>query len=310
MRINIDLRSLRVVLAVIEFGSYTKAAEHLHVAQSSVTRTIQNVEAELGVQLFHRTTRTVHPTHDGEFFASIARSILLSYDTGLQHFQGYLKGKKGAITLATVSSVASTLLPEILSLFYATHPEIDISIEDGFSVETLERVRNGQVDFSITPLQADSKEFNATTLATDDFVCIFHPNHRFRQQLSIKWDDLHGETLIAFDHRSNIYQQMQGLLNALGIQPEMRLRAREINVIGGLVSAGTGVSVIPSLLLPTLEFASFEYRRLVNPVLSRRICVLTNNDRIITKPALELLTLFQKINSYGIKLPPHVRWAL
>lgn len=310
MRINIDIRSLRVVLTVMALRSYTEAAQKLHVAQSSITRTIQNVEAELGVSLFDRTTRVVTPTQDGNYFASVAESILLSYDTGFKHFQGYLQGKNGAVTLATVSSVASTLLPDILSLFYASHPEIDISIQDGFSIETLDKVRGGEVDFSITPIQVLPQDFDAITIATDDFVCIFHPMHKFHQKDSLSWSDLHGEPLIAFDQKSSIYQQMRGLLNALGIKPEIRLRAREINVIGGLVSAGTGISVIPSLLLPTLEFTGCDYRRLENPVLSRKICILANKHRIITKPAQELLALFQRVSTYNLKLPPHVHWAL
>ena len=309
MSINIDIRQMRVVLAVLDRGGYTAASEALHVSQSAISRTVQEVELALGTAVFTRTTRSVAPTPDGAHFLNIARNIVTQFDRGLNHFSGYLDGKQGTVMLATVSSVASTLLPEILSNFCQLRPDVSVSIQDGFSEETLERVLHGTVDLALTAVHSEIAGLVMEPIAADRFLCIYRPDHRFARMPRIAWPDLQDEPVIAFDRRSSIHLQIDVLLGRLGIAPRTVLQAREVNAIAGLVSAGMGIAIIPALLLPTVQFVSLEHQVIQDPVLERKICIVYDELRPLAQPARALMQALRSAPRQDITLPTQVSWC-
>ncbi|MPY81455.1 MAG: LysR family transcriptional regulator, partial [Actinophytocola sp.] len=140
MSMNLALRHLRVVVAVHDENGYTAAAKSLHVAQSSVSRTVEEVERRVGVLLFDRTTRRVTPTPPGEQFVAIARKLLADSETAFNHFDGYLRGRHGLVSVATLASVAATMIPTVLSGFRQHRPQVEVAVQDAFSLEVLDRV--------------------------------------------------------------------------------------------------------------------------------------------------------------------------
>src|SRR5690606_10060804 len=112
--------------------------------------------------------------------------------------------------------------------------------------------------------------------------------------------------IIAFDHRSSIYLQINELVESLGISFKALLQVREVNAIGGLVSAGIGIAILPALLLPTVQFVSLGYKVIENPVLERKICLVYDGLRPLARPALELMAALRNASSYHHVLPAEV----
>src|SRR5688500_11305732 len=129
MRMDLTIQQLRVVVAVHDAGSFTAAAETLLLAQSSLSRSVLEVERRLGVPLSDRTTRRLEPTAEGREFVAIARSTVASFDANLRHFAGFLDGQRGRVRVATLPSLAAILLPAIVSAYQSRHPEVELSIE-------------------------------------------------------------------------------------------------------------------------------------------------------------------------------------
>ena len=309
---DLTVQQLRVVIAVHDAGSFTAAAEALVQAQSSLSRTVIEVERRLGVALFDRTTRRLEPTAEGREFVAIARSTVATFEANLRHFAGFLDGQRGRVRVATLPSLAAILLPAIVSAYQREHPDVLLSIEDALAVEVLDRVRSGVVDFAVTVVSATTDpidDLHVTPVATDRFCCVFPPGHRFADVEEVSWSDLAAEAFIAFDRTTSIRQHLDRAFEQSGRRPHNAVEARNISAVAGLVAAGLGVSAVPGLVLPLVRFAGLEHRPLGDPRTERRIALVSVPHRPVSPAALAFRAAITDARHTGAPLPPETTWS-
>lgn len=283
---DLTVQQLRVVLAVYEAGSFTAAAEALHQAQSSLSRTVLEVERKLGVALFERTTRRLEPTGEGLEFVRVAQRTVAMFDADLRHFAGFLDGQRGRVRVATLPSLAAILLPSIVSAYQHEHPGVELSIEDALAAEVLERVRAGLVDFAVTVVSGEPvDDLHVTPVAADRFCVVFPPGHAFAARTEVSWSELAREAFIAFDRTTSIRQHLDRAFAESGATPRIAIEARNISAVAGLVAAGLGISAVPGLVLPLVRFADLEYRPLGTPRTERRIAIVRVPHRPLSPAA-------------------------
>lgn len=309
MSIDIGVRHLRVAVAVADAGGYTAAARELHVAQSSLSRTVLETEQRLGVPLFERTTRRVVPTADGLEFLNVARRVLREYDAALTHFDGYLAGRRGKVSIAALPSIAATLLPPVISAFRAARPEVTVVVRDGLSGEVRELVESGAVDMAVTVATAMPEGVAARNIAADTFACVFSSLHPFARREAVSWSDLAGEPFVAFDEASSIRWHADRVLAEQSIELGPMTEARNIGAVAGLTGAGLGVTVAPGLVVPMMMFADLDVRPLVDPQVNRDISLLHHPDRPLSRTAQALMDLLVNARAQGLRLPGEVYWT-
>jgi DNA-binding transcriptional LysR family regulator len=311
MRTDLTLQQLRVVAAVHEAGSFTAAAQRLLVAQSSLSRTVAEVERRLGTPLFERTTRRLEPTAAGREIVAAARRAVDAVDAEMRHVEGYLAGRTGRVRIATLPSLAAILLPGVVSAFRAEHPQVELSIEDALSDEVLERVRGGLVDLAVTvvsqtpdPLQG----LTVTPVATDRFCCVVPPGHRFSGRDVLSWGELAGEAFIAFDRTTSIRQHVDASLAAADVAPRQVVAARNIAAVAGLVAAELGVSVVPGLVLPLMGFAGVRHVVLDEPAAHRTMAVVRAAARPLSPIAAAFVAALTDPGRARPRLPAQAGW--
>ncbi|WP_432542017.1 LysR family transcriptional regulator [Kineococcus sp. SYSU DK002] len=312
-----SLRQMRAVLAVAEHGGFTSAAAHQHVAQSSLSRTVSEVEARLGVPLFERTGRAVLLTPEGEEFTALARRLLDDVDGGLQHFAGYLAGNRGSVSLATLPSLAAVLLPPVARAFRAQAPSIRLHVEDSMSAEILTRLHAGTADLAVTvapgarddPHGRAEQELVVREIAVDAFCALVRPDHRLAGRAHATWADLAGEDFIAFGDTSSISEHVERALASAGVRLGPLTRARNVGAVAGLAAAGLGVSAAPALVLPMVAFAGLVAVPLHDPVVERSICVVHHRSRPLSRPAARFARAVHAAAREGSALPPGARWT-
>ncbi|MFC4000214.1 LysR family transcriptional regulator [Prauserella oleivorans] len=309
MSIDLSVRHLRVVVAVADAGGYTAAARVLHIAQSSLSRAVLEIEHRIGVPLFERTTRHVRPTPDGEEFLVIARRLLADFDAALNHFQGYLEGSRGCVAIAALPSLAGSMLPAVLSAFREGRPEVTVSVRDGLADEVLAHVLGGTADLAVTVSPTVPANLSATRIAVDRFVCVFPPGHRFDQRRRLTWRDLDGEPFVAFDHRTSIRAYVDRTLTDVGVELGPITEARNIGAVAGLTAAGLGVSMVPALVVPMMGFAALHRRAATGPVVERDICLVHDPNRPLSRPARALMDTLLDASSHDLELPSGARWT-
>ncbi|GAA4067171.1 MULTISPECIES: LysR family transcriptional regulator [Actinomadura] len=308
---DLTIQQLRVVLAVAREGSFTAAGERMRLAQSSLSRTVAEVERRVGITLFERTTRRVLLTPAGREFADVAERVVGEFDRGVNHFTGFLAGTRGLVRVATLPSLAATLLPPIVSRFRRDHPDVRIQIEDGLLGQVLDRVRTGRADLAVTVLTEPPDALAFHQIAADRFYCVFPRGHRFGgTDEPLAWHELGGEAFIAFDRVSSVRAFADRALRDAGVRLGPVTEARNIAAVAGLAAAGLGVSAVPGLVLPLIEFARLDRRRLTGPALTRPIGVLFDPRRPQAPAVRRFLDLLETAAEDGAPLSEWTDLAL
>lgn len=309
MGIDLTLRHLRAVVAIADAGGYTAAAQRLQIAQSSLSRTVQEVEHRVGVRLFERTTRRVGLTLEGEEFLGIARRLVDEFDAATNHFEGYLAGTRGSVSVAALPSLAATLLPPLLATYRRDHPEVAVTVRDGFSEEVVGLVERGEVDFAITAATTLPERLWVRHVAVDRFSCVLPTGHRLAKWGEVPWTKMRDEPFVAFEGISSIRRYTDWALSEVGVRPGPVTEARNIGAVAGLVAAGLGISAVPGLVLPMMQFADLMHRPLVAPTVERDICLVRDPYRPLSRAGAALIRLLASAEGRGVDLPDGVRWT-
>lgn len=308
MRIDLGIPHLRAVVAVADAKGFTAAATRLQVAQSSLSRAIAEAERRLRVRLFDRTRHGVEMTTEGREIVALARHLLEEYDAGLRHVTGYLEGTRGTLILAALPAVAATLLPNLLATYRRTRPDVSVQVLDMLSEENLQRVRDGTVDLAVTSAPHPDRELVVQSMVDDCFFATLPAEHRLAERTRLTWSDLDGESLLAFSLPSTgVRGAVDRVLAEAGVRVGRVLEARTVGAVAGLTAAGLGVSVVPGLVLPMIEFAGLRHV-LLEPVVRRRICLVRHRRRPATPAVLAFLDTVRSAATGAGPLPRGTEW--
>jgi DNA-binding transcriptional LysR family regulator len=314
MHIDVTLSQLEAVVAVAQELSFSKAARLQLVSQSSLSRTVAQVERICSVRLFERTTRQLNLTSDGEQFIRMARNILRAYQQESSDFEAYLSGTKGILRLAALPSLAALLLPPMITRFRARYPEIMVEVEDVLADQITDYVRTGAVDLAVTAeppeslraaMAAAGIRFDA--IAVDHFHCVLPDGHRLLDRPSIEWTHLGGEAFIAFDESSSVRRIVDEVLVSRGVMPARLISARNVASVAGLCAAGLGVSAAPGFVLPLMAVPGVTTRPIGSVPVERRIGALRDTRRRPSPATRQFLDIIDGAPA-DIDLPPGAYW--
>ena len=168
MKINFKL--LGTFLAVAQNSSFRKAAEQSHLSLPAVSMQIKQLEEQLGVALFQRTTRKVELTQEGEQLMISARKAMAELESGLAQIQQAADVRQGHLAMACVPTVAGTRLPPLLVKFARLYPGISVSVREMVHDDLLEVVRRREVDFGIGPVPEKSGELDFVFVGARQFI--------------------------------------------------------------------------------------------------------------------------------------------
>jgi len=313
---DVTIHQMMVVLAVADRQNFTRAAKALHVSQSSLSRTVAQVEHASGTALFERTTRRVRLTPMGEEFVRIARSVVDTHEQGFRRFQEFLEGSRGHLRVAVLPSLAATLIPQVVARFRRSFPHVFVEVEDALAQEIVESVVSGRVDLGMTAattVQASNSEtihgLPFRVFASDEFQCIVPLDHPFTRQEFVEWDELAGESFVAFDESSSVRSLVDSVFLARGTAPSRQVIARNVASVAGLCAAGLGVSAAPGFVLPLMEFADVAFVPLRNPTAERHVGVLLDPRRQATPATEGFLGILAALSKEGGTLPRAAAWS-
>ena len=245
----------------VERGSFTKAAEDLHYAQSSVSKMIADLESEWGMTLLERSKSGVCLTSAGEQLLPYLRKALCGYDElegQILRMQGL---ETGTVRIGTFSSVAINWLPNIFSKLRRDYPGIGYEMLFGDYDEVERWIADGRVDCGFLRLPTEGK-FDTIPLTQDEYKVILPVGHPLAEKETIGVNDLNGQPFLLLEHGGKT--EVTELLNACHVTPDIRFTTWEDFAIMAMAEKGLGINILPDLILRRVPYR-IEIRSLAEP---------------------------------------------
>lgn len=251
-----DARQLRCFLAVVDEGSFTRAAAALLVAQPSLSQTIRGLERELGVTLFHRLGRSVQVSEAGRELEGPARLVLRDLAAAKSHIEGLRGLRTGRVEIASMPSPGIEPLTTLAAAFAREHPEIVLDIAGTFTAdETIEVVRHGRAEIGVlgSHLPVHLSGLSVIGLGAQPMMLVVNPHeNRWEGRARISPAELDGARMVV-SQRGSAMRAFADALIADRVRIDIAAEVTHRTSILPLVAAGVGHAILPASWVGLVE---------------------------------------------------------
>ncbi|MBK9443074.1 MAG: LysR family transcriptional regulator [Comamonadaceae bacterium] len=301
MAMNFDLNDLLAFRAVAELGNFRKAAESVHISQPAFSRRIDKLEDALGARLLERTTRRVNLTTVGRDFDRQLRQILDALDTTLLGIRGVAATRMGEVTVACVPSAVNYFLSGVIAAYHQRFPKIRVRIMDDSANEVLTAVARGEADFGLNFVGSQESDVEFEPLLEEHFVAACRRDHPLAGQRQVTWLELAQYDYISAGKTSGNRLLLDQALAGVPGKPHSMYETKHGTTMIGLVEAGLGVAVVPSMAMPAADHPLLVSVPLVDPVVKRKMGLIKRRSSVLTPAAQQLYDLCAEMHQ-GISL--------
>lgn len=253
MRVNLTLQQLEAFVRVAGASSFRAAAQHLHVSQPALSRTVKVMEQAIGTRLFDRDTRHVALTPAGAELLPIAQRILDNFNSAFSELSEFLDGRSGHVTVACLPSVSVSMLPKAIAAFRRSFSGVQFSLLEGPAEVLRAAVNDGAADFAISVRPASRDSLHFEPLCEDPFVMLCRREEALAGRATVPWTAFAGRAFIASSSTSSIRPITDAAFLQKGLQIVPVLESPSVAATGGLVAAGLGVTALPRLALDLIK---------------------------------------------------------
>lgn len=241
-----DLVLMESLVAVAEEGTITAAAERVHISQSALSRRLQQLESELGVELMVRGRHGVELTVLGRHTVAHARTIVARYDELRRDLAEHLGLLQGTVRLGGGATVTSFLFPQAIARFQSDHPGIRFYVKEAGSNEIARDVAAGEIELGAVTLPVPAADLDVAELLVDDIVLVGRAEHPLLAR-PVRAADLRNQTFVAFEPGSAIRQIIDARLRRVGIEPDVVMELRSIPSILRMVATTNSLAFVSRL---------------------------------------------------------------
>jgi DNA-binding transcriptional LysR family regulator len=240
-----DLTDLKLFLHVVEAGSITAGAERMHLAVAAASTRIRNMEIELGTPLLNRERQGVHPTPAGRTLVHHARQMLQQAERMRAELGEYADGLKGHVRLLSNTNALTEFLPEPLSNFLTSHPQVNIDLEERLSDEIVAAVADGKADIGIVAGTEDVTGLEVFPFRVDRFVLVTSPTHPLAAKKKIAFVEALDSDFVGLDRASSLQRFLSDKAERIGRRLKLRVQLRSFDAVCRMVEGGVGIGVVP-----------------------------------------------------------------
>ena len=276
-----ELHQLRYFCAVADTGSFSRAAEHSHVSQPSLSQQILKLEAELGARLFDRLGRSVRLTEVGKAFLPRALSVLRELEAARGDVSESKDSVSGQVAVGVIPTVAPYFLPPVLAAFAKLFPKSTVTVAEEITPVLLERLRAGSIDIAVLALPVRGHEFEALPLITEPLFAALPRNHRLSRNSTVALRELRKEPFLLLRDGHCFRENAVAACSRARVLPQVVFESGQFSSLLGLVGAGVGISLVPAMAVDRRSQVRFV--RISDPAATRTIGALTLRGRSLSR---------------------------
>jgi LysR family hydrogen peroxide-inducible transcriptional activator len=246
-----ELHQLRYFCAIVETGSFSRAAQRTNVSQPSLSQQILKLEDELGTRLFDRLGRSVRLTEVGQVFLPRARAVLHELEAARSDVVERKASVSGSICIGVIPTIAPYFLPPILASFSRKCPQARVTVSEEITPLLLERLRAGSMDVAIVavPLGVRGNEFQSFPLMVEKLYAVLPKRHALAKRRAISLGELQNEPFLLLRDGHCFRETAVAACKRARMNPQVVFESGQFSSILGMVSKGLGVSIVPAMAL-------------------------------------------------------------
>lgn len=242
-----DFKQLNAFLTISRLQSFTKAADALGYAQSTITTQIKLLENELDVKLFERIGKSTTLTHEGKKLLPYAKQIL-KLSTDIKTTVSNEDKPSGTLTIGAAESLCVLRLPEILKEYKRLYPDVDVSLKFGSCADFRHYLSENLIDVAFSlGVKIDSDEFISHIELPEPMLLLAYPGHPLINKDKIYPEDIENESLILTETGCSYRAAFERILKDNGIKPNVTLETGSVQAIKQFTMSGLGITMLPEI---------------------------------------------------------------
>ncbi|SDI59932.1 LysR family transcriptional regulator [Natribacillus halophilus] len=241
-----DIRQLQYFTEVAKRHSFTKAAAALHVSQPSLSKAIKNLEDELDVPLFHRSSKQLQLTDAGKAVLINTKHVLDSFQHLTSELSDVMELKKGEVKIGIPPIIGAAFIARLISEFKEQYPAVDLSLTEVGSKRIKQGIDDGSLDIGFIcniPYQKDS--FEVTQILQDPLVLVAHRNHPLSGHTNIPVSMLENEPMVLYHSDFSLHDAIMEECLKNGFYPQVVCESTQKDFMLEMVAANLGVALLP-----------------------------------------------------------------
>lgn len=300
---RLEVRDLRLVSAIAEFGNLTRAGQHLNLTQSALSHQLADLEQRIGGKLFERSGRRLIATRIGEHLCTRAKTTLDQLREVEQDLVDMANGREATLRIATECYTCYHWLPPVLDAFRSRHPAVDVRIVPAATSRPIRALIAGAIDLCIVSTPVRDRRVRTTPLFDDEMVLVVSTRHELADRRSVDAADLRDEHFLMYSAPDESFT-FRDILAPAGVSPGQLSTLQLTEAIIELVKAGMGVTVLARwAVTPYLESNALRAIPINHSAVRRTWTAVTRSNQ--SPP--EYLSDFVAFLSESIASPPRSR---
>jgi DNA-binding transcriptional LysR family regulator len=243
---HVELRHLRSFVEVANLGSFSRAAEQLHLSQPALSRQIRDLEGELGVSLFDRTGRRVQLTSEGQDLLGRSRGLIMDAESLVERAATLKGGQTGILHVGATPMTLESFLPGFLARYRRRLPDVAVSLVEDGGAALLSRIERGELHLGLT--FPHHPGLRSRLLFPVRLLAVVAPAHRLARKKAIDLSDLASERLLVLRPEFLSRQLLDATFQVAHLRPQVLLESAAAHTLVALAHAGYGTAVVPSHL--------------------------------------------------------------
>lgn len=283
-----DLRHIQAFLAVAEQGTFTRAASQLGMSQPTLTVQIQQLEASLGVRLFDRTNRRVSLTAAGRDLVGPFERLIVDYEAIGHRARDMASHRRGVVTVASLPSIASGLLPRAIAALTAVHSGLLVKVRDMTADAIVTAVKSGEADVGLGSVMRPDSDLRTRPLVTDRLCALVPATHPLASRQRVSFASITRWPLVLTSRDSSVRQLIDRSAQQRRLPMQVVQESTYMSTAMAMVAAGLGVSILPESALTTAPVGPRTVS-IHSPVLRRELVILSSRFRSMSPAAEKLI---------------------
>jgi LysR family transcriptional regulator, transcription activator of glutamate synthase operon len=241
----VQVQELRWFAAAVAEPNLSRVAEHLHVSQPALSRSLRRLEAAVGTDLFDRVGRSLEPNAHGRLLAAHVTRALAELDDGTEAVRQAADPERGEVRLAFLHTFGTWLVPELIRAYRAEHPRARFHLSQGSAGVTLEGLRTGRHDLLVTSPRPEDPAVGWRRLFVEPLRLAVPADHRLAGRRRVRLREVADDDFIILSPEHGLRALTDRLCERAGFSPRVAFEGEDAETLRGLVAAGLGVALLP-----------------------------------------------------------------